>query len=256
MTHKDTEQLAAILLDARAAGTPIPVGQCPVATTAQAYAIQDACARRGAWFAAGPRAWKVGAPNRAQVPTAAPLPDAGLLASPAHLGPTPMVRLGIEAELGFRLSRDLAAPLPLDWDSADAAEWLDAVFVTIEVVDCRFTEGEATPGPHKLADLQSHGALVIGEPAAFTPLDWSTLHCLVKLNGRITAEAVGTHPLGDPLWAMPWLIEHARQRYGGLRKADLITTGAWTGIMPVSPGDRVEVAFERIGQASIEFSTF
>jgi len=256
MNTNEIDRLAAVLLHARAHQAPVAGSRFTVASNEQAYAIQDACARAGRWFHdTRPKAWKVGTQGRASIPTAAPLPDAGLLSSPARIAPSVMPRLGIEAELAFRVAGDLKEVLAADASQATVASCFDAICVTIEVVDSRFSEGAQIPGPHKLADLQLHGALVVGDLVPFGLRDWNTQRCVVKLNGRVAADTVGTHPVGDPLWTMRWLIEHAIQRYGGLRKGDLITTGAWSGIMPVAPGDLVEVSFDGIGQASLAFDS-
>lgn len=254
MNTNEIDRLAALLLEARAHAAPITGSHFAVTSNEQAYAIQDVCARRGGWFKdSRPKAWKVGTQGRASTPTAAALPDAGLLGSPARIAPTAMPRLGIEAELAFRLAGDLKEVLAANASQASIASCFDAICVTIEVVDSRFAQGTEISGPNKLADLQLHGALVVGDLVPFGLRDWSTQRCIVKVNGRIAADTVGTHPVGDPLWTMRWLIEHAAQRYGGLRKGDLITTGAWSGIMPVAPGDLVEVNFDGIGQASLTF---
>jgi 2-keto-4-pentenoate hydratase len=254
MNKNEIDRLATVLLDARTHGSPVTGSLFEVASNEDAYAIQDACARRGGWFSnARPRAWKVGTQGRTSTPTAAPLPDAGLLDSPARIGPTKMPRLGIEAELGFRVARDLDDTLALNASQTTIASCFDAICVTIEVVDSRLIEGAQSPGPNKLADLQLHGALVIGDLVPFALREWSDQRCVVKINGRVVAESVGTHPIGDPLWTMRWLVEHTARRYGGLRKGDLITSGAWTGIMPVAQGDMIEVLFDGIGQASIAF---
>ena len=69
-------------------------------------------------------------------------------------------------------------------------------------------------------------------------------------NGTTRADAKGTHPNGNAPHPLPWLFDHAQARGRGLRAGDLVTTGAWV-VLPVQPGDHVEVAFEGLGTASV-----
>jgi 2-keto-4-pentenoate hydratase len=66
-------------------------------------------------------------------------------------------------------------------------------------------------------------------------------------------ETLGGHPLGDPLQLLPWFVRHVHQRCGGVRAGDLVTAGTWAGMLPAKQGDHVEVVFESIGQASVDF---
>ena len=35
---------------------------------------------------------------------------------------------------------------------------------------------------------------------------------------------------------------------------DLVTAGTWAGILPAAPGDRIDVEFDGIGHATVEFT--
>jgi 2-keto-4-pentenoate hydratase len=255
MNDAELQALCEQLLDARSRQVPLRTAEWPRPSIEDAYAIQDRCARAAGWFPTGrPCAWKVGAPSRDATPTAAPLPDAGLLESGAAIPTTRLPRAGIEAELAVTLARDVPDAASIA-DGRPALEALiDRICVSIEIVDSRFAEAMSAPPACRLADLQLHSALVTGASVPFAPRDWAAQRCAVTLNGRPFADVRGSHPCGDPLWSLRWLLSHAAARCGGLRRGDLVTTGAWTGIVPVRPGDEVAVRFEGVGEALVRFA--
>jgi hypothetical protein len=65
-----------------------------------------------------------------------------------------------------------------------ARAWVDAVCVSIGLVESRWLEGLHAPGPDKLADLQSHGALVLGDWLPVAPRDGSRQRCAVHIGAR------------------------------------------------------------------------
>ncbi|MEO5737175.1 MAG: fumarylacetoacetate hydrolase family protein [Variovorax sp.] len=222
-------------------------------SAADAYAVQQAVARELGWFAASPpQCWKAGGPSREAVLTHAPLPPAGIWTSPARAGHWPFQLRGIEAEIALRLGRDVdpvvAATLTLD----DARALVDAMTVSIEVVDSRWSEGLAAPALCKLADLQSHGALVLGDWVPFVARDWSVQTCRVRIGGQTPVERRGTHSLGDPAWLLPAWLRHATRDGDRLAAGTVVTTGTWVGILDAAEGELVSVEFPGIGHASVQ----
>ena len=100
----EIDAAVAHLLQIRRLGTP---GQALVlADSLAAYAVQAGVASALGWFGnAAPLYWKSGAASRFGVQTHAPLPPAGIWASPAEAGSWPFHRRGIEAEVALRLRR-------------------------------------------------------------------------------------------------------------------------------------------------------
>ncbi len=212
-----------------------------------AYAIQVAVAEALGWFGGQPTAWKVGA---LPMHNAAPLPH--VLNSPAVWPLAGSEGTLIEAELAFRLVR---TP-----DSAqDLLACLGKVCVAIEIVGTRLVDGMTAPAIWKLLDQGLHAGLVVGAELPFCAAGlaktaWSKQPCQILVNGQVVSKAVGTHPTGDPLSALPWLFEHAAQHTGGLQAGDLVTTGAWLMQM-VQPGDAISVEFEGFGTAHLMMSS-
>lgn len=221
---------------------------------AAAYAVQDGVARALGWFdGADPVHWKSGAPSRAAVQTHAALPPAGVWPSPADARGWPFQLRGIEAEIALRLGRPVDAELAAGLDTAAASALVDAMCVTIEVVDSRWSAALDAPALAKLADLQSHGALVLGAWVPFAPRDWSAQVCRVTVGAALAAEHRGTHPMADPAQVLPAWLRHATRGGRRLPAGSVVTTGTWCGLPLAAPGDRVHVEFPGIGHAVVQF---
>ena len=247
----DIEIAVTRLLQARRAGTLMPAPA--LADAAAAYAVQTGVARALGWFGdAAPAHWKSGGPSRAAVATHAPLPPAGVWTSPADARAWPFTLRGIEAEVALRLREPVDAnrAAALDVDSARAL--VDAMCVSIEIVDLRWTEGLQAPPWAKLADLQSHGALVLGAWVPFDDArDWSAQSCRVRIGASPAREFRGTHSMADPAFALPAWLRHATRAGAVVSAGTVVTTGTWCGILHAKAGDEVEVVFDGIGEARI-----
>lgn len=255
MTDPKLDTVANALIRARREHSPIealPLAGL-LADAAQAYAVQDRVAREFGWFDAAPaRHWKSGGPSRSAALTHAPLPPAGVWASPAAAGDWPFTLRGIEAEIALRLACDVDAGLASGLDAGAAAALVDAMAVSIEVVDSRWREGYAAPQLCKLADLQSHGALVLGAWSAFAPRDWAAQTCRVRIGTQPLFERRGSHSLADPAFVLPAWLRHATRDGATVGKGSVVTTGTWCGILAASAGDLVTVEFDGVGSASLQ----
>jgi 2-keto-4-pentenoate hydratase len=239
---------ARALIDARRSGRAAP--PVAVADAPAAYAVQREVARALRWFGdAPPRFWKSGGAS-VDTQTHAPLPPDGVLAGPASLGGRRFRAPRVEAEVALRLGRDIDAAEAAGLDARRAATAVDAFCVSIEIVESRWHAGLDAPALAKLADLQSHGALVLGDWAPFAPRDWSAQPCRVRIGARAPLERVGTHPLGDPVRVLPAWLRHASADGAVLRAGTIVTTGSWVGMLEAWPGESVEVSFAGIGRVS------
>ena len=239
------------LVHARQTGKAAPA--VPLPDAGAAYAVQDGVAQALAWFGdAVPRHWKSGGPSRDAVLTHAPLPPAGVWASPADARDWPFQFRGIEAEIALRLGRDVDAALAATLDVAAATALVDAMCVSIELVDSRWAEGRNAPALAKLADLQSHGALVLSDWVPFEPRDWAAQRCLVTIGTQPTTEHRGSHALADPAFVLPAWLRHATRHGRTVPAGTVVTTGTWCGLPIAAAGDRVVAAFPGIGQAAVQ----
>lgn len=232
---RNTERMAALLLEARAGGALVDAAREPgPADLEEVYRVQDLVLRALAG-AARPGAWKAIPPRPGSAPAASPVPPAQVLSSPARL-PAGRELLGVEAEIAFRLGADLEP---------------EEALVAIELCETRLAGWESAPLLWKIADFQSNAALVVGTGThAWRDIDFSAQRVELIVNGSLVGEAVGAHPAKDPSRLLPWMIGHCARR-GGLRAGDIVTTGSWLGIVKVNPGEAVVARFPGIGEARL-----
>jgi 2-keto-4-pentenoate hydratase len=254
VSHTTLHTLTQALLAARRAGPALdPAAFAAVVTTADdAYAVQhdQLAALDGAEVV--PRHWKSGGASRDTALTHAPLPRAGILANGADaskLGPRHNL---IEAEIALRLARDVSAAEAATLQHGQVDGLVDAMCVSIELVVSRWAHFKEAPAVLKLADFQSHGALVLGEFVPYAARDWSRQECRVRIGDCKWRTFTGTHSLGTPEWLLPTWLRHATQKTGkAVPKGTVVTTGTWCGLLEARTGDRVEVGFDGVGTASV-----
>lgn len=257
MNETSLQSAVEALVQARVHQRPVDITQAAqgVTSAGQAYEVQQGVADRLQWFRQGtPRHWKSGGPSREAVLTHAPLPPDGIWTSPASTA-WPFAMRGIEAEIALRLARPVDATLAASLDRDSACQLVDAMTVSIEVVDSRWAQGLEAPALLKLADLQSHGALVLGDWVPFDAArDWSAQVCHVQIADAPAQAFRGTHSLGDPAYVLPAWLRHATRAGEVLPAGSVVTTGTWCGILHAQPGDTVVATFDGIGEARVAFA--
>ena len=246
----DPAAVARRLLAAHKGAAPVPWPQVLPPDAAAAYAVQDAT-----MAGLGPLAgWKVGAKGPTQEPACAPLPVQGVYETgPVLLGPPWRMR-GIEVEVALRLGKDL---IPASGEPATAAvrDAIVAVHPVIEVVETRLAQWRDSAPLAQMADLQSHGALVVGAAAQMNPgdLDLRTVEAYLAFDGQPVASTRGANPAGDVWRLLGWLAWHCAQRGHPLRAGQIITTGSSTGMLFAPEGARVQAQLAGIGMVELQF---
>jgi len=241
------DQAAAALLAARRARTPLaaaPVG-LSLTSEAEAYGVQ----RRTLAALGANGGWKVGAPGPEGAPNRAPMPLSGFHPSPATLAASEFSFVGAEGEIALRFARDLP-PRAEPYSREEVVAAVGSVHAAIEIVDSRFQDRKAVGGFWPLADLQNHGAFVLGSGIE----DWSALslvdHPVVfTIDGEVRVDRTGGNPGGDPLRLVTWLANQLAATEGGLKAGEVVTTGAVTGLILVTAGQKVHVRFPGLGEA-------
>lgn len=249
-----TETVAAALLQARRQHQPVDALRLEglLKSPEDAYAVQDLVAREARWFDGVPRYWKSGGGSRTAVLTHAPLPPQHVWPSPADGAGTHFNLRLIEAEVALRLARDVTPSDAAACTHESAGSLVEAMTVSIEVVDSRWIQAREASALMKLADLQSHGALALGEWKPFAPRDWAQQSCTVQIGAAAPQTFVGTLSLGDPAWLLPIWLRHVTRNGATVPRGTVVTTGTWCGLLAARPGDRVQARFEGIGEAVVQ----
>jgi 2-keto-4-pentenoate hydratase len=249
MQTEQVERAAALLVETRRSARPLrelPMDLRPV-TQRDAYAIQDAViASMGAIGG-----WKVGAKSPNAEPTCAPLPESLVVLSP-HTFPSDALRLrGIEAEIAFRLARDLP-PRSVAYTAAEVFAAIGSVHPAVEIVESRFEDFRETDPLSVLADSQSHGALVFGPGRVDAiRIDPTRQEAVLYFDDAQVARTVGGNPAGDLGRLLAWLANHCATRCGGMRAGQFVTTGSCTGMLFAREHTRVVAELGALGRVEV-----
>ncbi|MCP8689778.1 2-keto-4-pentenoate hydratase [Marinobacterium sedimentorum] len=257
LTAQQIEQAAAPLLSARLEHTQLselPSG-CTPDSYQDAYAIQDAVCH-ALWLNRGLRinAWKAGAANASVTPFVAPIPPDRVFDNHSTLAAADFHEIGAEAELAYRLGRDLPAR-DAPYSEAEVRSAIDGIQVTIEIIDSRMRHWREQTAFWQLADSQMNGALIVGDLYAdWQNIDHSQQQALLLVDGSEHVSATASNTVGDPFNIMTAAINATVQRFGGLRAGDLFSAGSWTGTCFVEPGCEIIARFPGIGDARVSIS--
>jgi len=245
-----TDLIASLLVHARRTAQPMVVPEkTAIKTDVVAYRVQDKVFSK-LWPGKHPVAWKAGGPSDKVEPTAAPIAPEQVLESAACASAKALGMVGVEGEVAFRLAKDLP-PRDNAYVDDEIAVAISEALVTIEICASRLAKWKSAPGSWQLADFQNHGSLVVGSGTKdWRKIDFRRQTMEIRVGGRVS-QATGSHSFGDPFRLMPWIAAHCVKRTGGLRKGDVVTTGAWTGLEAAKAGDEVVVRFPGIGEAKL-----
>lgn len=246
----DAATAARRLLDARKGARRVGWRDVLVADAAAAWEVQA----RTLQALGGAGGWKVGARAPDADPGAAPLPSSGIHPSRASLIGPPWDLRGVEVEVALRVGRDIgaeAATLPLH----ELQGAFDAVLPAVEVVETRVADWRDSAPLAQLADLQNHGALVLGAPGPVAPaqVDLRVVEAYLAFDGQPVASARGANAAGDLWRLLRWLAVHAAARGLPLRKGQVVTTGSCTGLLFAPAGARVDADLRGIGRVTLHF---
>jgi len=242
-------EAANTLLDARRSKTPIvdlPVDLQPT-TMDEAYFVQDTM--KEAYGEVG--GWKIGAPTPEATPLFGPMPAAWIVESGSVL--RGFRYRGIESEIAFLLGADLPVrTIPYTMDETVAA--IASCHPVIEVVDSGLLDPTVAARLSMIADMQMHGGFVYG-PAytEWKSLDFKTESVVLAVDGVVRVEKTGSNTSGNLMRLLPWLANEGAARTGGLRAGQWITTGSWTGCLPLDAESSADVQFAHAGRVTLRF---
>lgn len=212
----------------------------------EATLVQDAVARLS-----GPvRAWKVGAANPNSQPFRAPIHAETLFVNPGRIDAAMFSYIGVEAEIIYKFSKDLASdkgPLSLD----DVLAAVESVHPAIEIVDTRFSSLDSQPPLAHRADQGNHGALIVGDPIP----DWRSFEpqqqrVILELNGEVVSDKIDGNTAGNPENLLVWLANNGTASLGGIKAGQYVTTGSCSGTIMARAPLRIKATL--LGRGSLD----
>jgi 2-keto-4-pentenoate hydratase len=249
MTNQEIAVCAEVLAEARRTGKRIKALPAAPASAAEAHMIQD---RVAAALREAVGGFKINA-LPGDEPTRGLIYARMIRPSPAKIALAEAPHLGVEAEIAFRFARDLPAR-DRRYSREEVVEAM-AALPAIEIVSSRFRDPLKRPPLEQLADNLINGALVPGtETREWSRLDLARLHVTVEVNGETVVSQRGGHAGGDPAGFAVALVNAMRDA-GGVKAGQIVTTGSWTGLRFLKPGDRCSIRFEALGGAEVIFQS-
>lgn len=239
--ERDLISAADLLLDARRTCHPIddlPIELRPTSLE-EAYFVQD----RMSWTYEDVGGWKVGAPSPEATPSFAPMPAAWMTGTGCDLRGVVHRYRGIEAEIAFKLQRDLP-PRDIPYTREEVMAAIASMHPAIEILETGLRDPEQATKLTAVADMALHGGFVYGDPVPnWQSIDFAKEQVSLAIDGTIRVERTGSNTSGDLLRLLPWLANEGARRTEGLKKGDWITTGSWTGNTLATAGSAVEARF-------------
>jgi 2-keto-4-pentenoate hydratase len=174
--------------------------------------------------------WKIGAKSADGPIQGAPLPAADLHADGARVSRDGFAPLGLELEIAFRFGRRFE-PSATAYLEDEVLAGIGSFGATIEIVASRYAAWPDIDKLAQLADLQNHGALIVGE---FTPyradFPFVAPSLRFSFDGHDVVEAAPANPAGDPRRLLTWLVNHASARGIAITPEMVVTCGSYTGM--------------------------
>lgn len=195
--------------------------------------------------------WKVGSKSADGQIHCSPLPHQGIYKPGAILDRGNYPVLGIELEMFFCFDRDFM-PGAAEISEQEIRQSIGTMGASFEIVSSRIAGWPKAPQLAMLADLQNHGALIVGEQIAYRD-DFPFLNPIayLEIDGKDIFRGAGTNPAGDPHRLLCWLVNHCRQRGVAIPAGTVITTGSYTGMH--FPAQACRVAASIAGLPQIDF---
>lgn len=183
-------------------------------------------------------------PDYGQLYQTMAIPDGGPLAMDGLIQPK------VEGEIAFLLSADLTGPDVTAAEVMAATEW---VMPAIEVVDSRIAQWRIGL-VDTIADNGSSCRYVLGPDRARPgEVDLRAIRMTLSRNGEILHRGSGTDVMGDPAACVAWLANKLHDFGMGLKRGQIVLSGAFTAAPSAQCGDVFECDFDGLGKVSLRF---
>lgn len=226
----------------------------PPADMSEGYAIQDLALGLDGRDVRGWKVGKINPPDDARLGTnrlAGPIfADMVFEVAPGDAPEMPVFAEGFAAaEAEFLLH------LAPGWDGVVPASnlavlpLLDKVHLGIEIASSPYPGINADGPPVTASDFgNNHGLLVGPALADWQSVDFDSIEVRLEINGETVGVNTTATMLDGPLGAVRFLLGNVQARGLDCSVGAWISTGAVTGVHPVSPGDRVRAEFVGRGE--------
>jgi 2-keto-4-pentenoate hydratase len=156
----------------------------------------------------------------------------------------------VEAEIAFKLQKDLMGPNISVEDVIAATEYVVASF---EIVDSRIANWQIGISD-TIADNASSGRYTLGN-ITLSPkqVDLKNIKMSLYKNDEFANAGLGSAALGDPAYCVAWLGNKLAAYNVALKKGEIILSGALSAALPAQKGDVFRAEFSELGTITAIF---
>ena len=156
----------------------------------------------------------------------------------------------IEGEIAFIMNEDLEGPGVTPADVQNATAWVVPCF---EVCDCRYTDWKVSVRD-TIADMAGASRFMIGSGATrIDEVNLRNIGMIVEKNGELAGTGAGAEVMGSPLNSMAWLVNKLAEFDTGLKKGDIVLSGAFIKAFPAESGDIFTLEVDGFPSLSMKF---
>lgn len=244
--------IAQVFVKARLRGAALPgfPGVLP-ANLAEAYACQDAAIPLWPDEIAG---WKIGLVPRdfetvlGQQRLAGPIFRRSVKYAPTSGAPTVFPAFvggfaAVEAEFVFEIGEDVSA-LKQSWTSAEALDVVASLRTGVELAGSPLATINALGPTVVISDFGNNAGLILGPSViAWREEAAADLVCETRIDGASVGHGNASLLPGGPVEALRWLLEHCARRGRPLKRGQLVSSGAVTGVHDITVGQTAIIDF-------------
>ncbi|MBT0671739.1 2-keto-4-pentenoate hydratase [Novosphingobium profundi] len=255
MVEHEARHVAQAFVEARRGATGLAAypGEAPVDMGA-AYAIQDIAMALDGREVAGWKVGKINPPDDARLGTnrlAGPI--FADTVQPVGLGEEPAMPVfaqgfaAAEAEFLLHVAAGWNGVLPAS--NAEVSALLDAVHIGIEIASSPYPGINEDGPPVTASDFGNNHGLLIGPALEGWPnIDFDEIEVRLEIGGDTVGVNTTANMLDGPLGAVRFLLENLKARGIDCPSGTWVSTGAVTGVHPVTVGDTVRAQFAGQGE--------
>lgn len=152
-----------------------------------------------------------------------------------------------EPEIAFFIGEDLKGTNITAKDVLGVTKY---VAPAIEIIDSRYLNFKFTLAD-VIADNSSSSKFLIGSKwMSPTGLNLSDIGMVMSKNGQVSQTSSGAAVLGHPAESVAWAVNKLGESGKGIKKGDIILSGAISEAIAFEPGDSILVQFAELGSVS------
>ncbi|MGC4376929.1 fumarylacetoacetate hydrolase family protein [Fictibacillus sp. Mic-4] len=152
-----------------------------------------------------------------------------------------------EPEIAFLMGEDLQGQ---DVTADDVLRATKYVAPAIEIIDSRYKDFKFTL-VDVVADNCSSAQFIVGSKwVSPDSIDLAEIGMVMSKNGEVATVGAGAAVLGNPAQAVAWAVNKLGERGEGLKKGDIVLSGALSEAVAFEAGDSCLAQFDGLGSVS------